>query len=278
LLLIPHRHNDYRPHLVRRYGLLAILLLSLALNFGYLALRSEQILGDNSDITANQLLGQTNTARTRDGLSPLNDNQALAMAAQAKADDMLAKDYWSHTAPDGTTPWDWIKQTGYQYTEAGENLARGFDTTAGIVRAWLESPSHRANLLDAGYTEVGFAVVRGDMNHQATTLVVAMYGRPIGAPNASGEVASAVTKTGASEPNNLWTHLRRGLHDLTPSLIFTLVLLGIATCVALLAHFYRRRLPVQLSRTWYRHHALIKMCFIAVLAVGAILSYGGGMI
>jgi hypothetical protein len=191
---------------------------------------------------------------------------------------MLSVDYWSHNAPDGTTPWQWIEGEGYAYTNAGENLARGFNTTEGIIDAWLESPSHRANVLNRDYTEVGFAAVNGTMSGQKTTLVVAMYARPIGAPNAGNVLAS--TNVGETETGQIgiFEKLRRGLQSLTPSLIVTLVLLGITTCVALLAHAYRRNLPKALRESWYRHHALYKIGIFAIIAVSAVLSYGGGVI
>jgi hypothetical protein len=283
-LLIPRAENNYRPHLVRRWGLLAVLLISLAVNGAYFFVKNREILGDQDGITVAKLLIDTNKARIDEHLSQLNINAELTLAATNKANDMLAKDYWSHNAPDGATPWQFVDAAGYSYSLAGENLARGFANADTVVAAWLASPSHRANVLDPSYTDVGFAVVSGKMNGQTTTLVVAMYGCPIeasgmlGASSRSGEVDGA-TRVGVIETSDsLWTHLQRGMHDLTPSLIFTLVLLGLVTCVALLAHAYRLYLPVGMLQTWYRHHALVKICLVAVLAAGAILSYGGGLI
>jgi hypothetical protein len=204
-------------------------------------------------------------------------NDKLSQAAKDKADNMLSVGYWSHTAPDGATPWQWIKSAGYDYVNAGENLARGFNTTESIIQAWLDSQSHRANVLNQDYTEVGFAAVNGDMDGQKTTLVVAMYASPARVPNTSSVLAS----TSASETEqsaDFWTKLRRGFQSLTPSLIVTLVLLGITTCVALLAHAYRKNLPKNLRNSWYRHHALYKIAIFAIIALSAVLSYGGGLI
>jgi hypothetical protein len=222
------------------------------------------------------LLTETNAARAKNSLAPLAMNQELNQAAQAKASNMLAVGYWSHNAPDGTTPWAFVENAGYKYIDAGENLARGFNTTDAIMTAWMESPSHRANVLGQDYTEVGFAAVNGRLDGRQTTLVVAMYARPIGVPS-TGE---ATTRTNASptESTNIWTRLRRGVQSLTPSLLITLIILGITTCVAVLAHVYRRYLPKALRNSWRRHHALYKIAFLVIVAASAVLSYGGGMI
>ncbi|MDR1033149.1 MAG: hypothetical protein LBL84_04045, partial [Candidatus Nomurabacteria bacterium] len=83
------------------------------------------------------------------------------------------------------------------------------------------------------------------------------------------------TQAGA---NGFWLRLHRGTQAITPSLVITLVLLGIVTCVALLTHAYRNQLPKALRQSWLRHHALYKIAIVAVMAISAILSYGEGMI
>lgn len=277
LLLVPHQHNDYRPHLIRRYGLAVILVLILVLQSVWFIFFDGQILGDEANITTSRLLAETNNERKQNGLDDLKLNAKLTTAAHKKAENMLSVGYWAHNAPDGTTPWHWIESSGYTYVNAGENLARGFNTTEGIVEAWMESPTHRANILDKDYTEVGFAAVNGVMNGKKTTLIVAFYARPVGAPNAGHVLASTnVGKTETSE--GLLTHLRRGVRDLTPSLMITLILLGITTCAAVLAHAYRKKLPKNLRQSWYRHHALYKIGIFVVIALSAVMSYGGGMI
>lgn len=280
LVLMPDYQNNYRPHLIRRYGLIVLAIFVILINAGYFMLQNSQILGDQKDITDARLLASTNNERERNGLSSLKLNSELTSAAESKAKDMMNRGYWSHDAPDGTTPWYWIESSGYKYTYAGENLARGFTNVDSIMRAWLESPTHRANVLDVNYTEVGFAVIPGKMNGKETTLVVAMYGQPKTAIAGIGkeQIAGTTTLAGQLEQDNLWTHLRRGMQSLTPSLIFVLIVLGIAAAIAAIAHFAHWKMSPQLKRTWKIHHALIKICFITILAIGSILSYGGGMI
>ncbi|MCL2280347.1 CAP domain-containing protein [Candidatus Saccharibacteria bacterium] len=281
--LIPNHNNNYRPHLVRRVGLMLIATFLVVLNLSYFYIEDRRVLGGQTDITIAALFAETNVARAKSNLPPLIVSDKLAAAAQSKAEDMLRTDYWAHTSPTGQTPWDFIAQSGYNYVYAGENLARGFTSTDAILRAWLASPTHRANVLGERYVDVGFAVVEGKMDGQDTILVVAEYGRLsnkslIDAPNAGGQVTGMMTSVGMTETPSFWTRLVDGARNLTPSLIFTLAVLGLVTAVTVIAHFAHWRLSPRLAKTWRLHHALIKVCFVAVLTVGAILSYGGGMI
>ena len=91
---------------------------------------------------------------------------------------MFNKQYWAHTAPDGKEPWDFMSEAGYSYQVAGENLARDFSTTSAMVAAWMASPTHRANIMNGRYTEIGIAVINGTLEGVETTLVVQMFGTP----------------------------------------------------------------------------------------------------
>lgn len=102
---------------------------------------------------------QINAARLASGVAPLTLSDQLTAAAHAKALDMVVNKYWAHFGPEGQTPWQFITAAGYNYHYAGENLARGFVTSQGIMRALLASPTHRANILDPSYTNVGIACV-----------------------------------------------------------------------------------------------------------------------
>ncbi len=126
------------------------------------------------------LLTDTNQQRTSRGLRALTTNSKLTTAAQNKAADMAAKDYWSHVSPTGKTPWAFITEAGYSYQTAGENLAYGFATSSDTVTGWMNSSEHRANILNTSYTNVGFGIINIP-NYQGEgpqTLVVAMYASP----------------------------------------------------------------------------------------------------
>lgn len=112
------------------------------------------------ELSEESFLAETNQARQDAGLSPLHYSYELESAARAKAEDMIENAYWDHFRPnDNKAGWDFIAEAGYVYHYAGENLARGFQTAHGITIAWLNSPSHRDNLLSSKYTDVGFATI-----------------------------------------------------------------------------------------------------------------------
>lgn len=129
-----------------------------------------------ADISVKELVDLTNAKRKENGLPVLSSNAQLSNAAAQKADDMFAKNYWAHNSPDGTTPWFFIKESGYSYVYAGENLARGFNNADDVVNAWMASPAHRANLLSSNFKDVGFSVKSGKLNGEETFLVVQELG------------------------------------------------------------------------------------------------------
>ena len=138
------------------------------------------VLAYTTDVTSADLLIDTNQARESQNSRPVQLNSQLSQAAQAKANDMVARNYWAHITPEGKTPWVFIDKTGYQYQKAGENLAFGFVDTNNIIKGWMNSPAHKENLLNTDYTEVGFGIANSQ-NYQGTgpeTIVVAFYGQP----------------------------------------------------------------------------------------------------
>lgn len=123
------------------------------------------------------MLVRVNQIRESNGLGDLTLNAELSKAAQAKAQDMFAKNYWAHFAPDGSTsPWGFIKGAGYNYLYAGENLAKGFTDSNGVINAWMNSQSHRDNILNPKYKDIGFAISEGNLLGEDTVLVVQMFG------------------------------------------------------------------------------------------------------
>ena len=139
---------------------------------------SGSILGYASNITVIQVIESTNGLRSGSGIGTLRYNEQLSRAAVAKAQNMFSEGYWAHTSPSGREPWDFIKSSGYRYRIAGENLARDFDSTSPMMDAWMNSPTHRANIMNPRYEEIGVAVVDGLLNGIETTLVVQMFGTP----------------------------------------------------------------------------------------------------
>jgi hypothetical protein len=139
---------------------------------------ADKVLGFASDIKIEDVLRETNAEREKLGLEPLVLNDDLNQAALAKAQDMFNEQYWSHVSPDGEEPWDFIKGVGYVYKYAGENLARDFNTSDEMVQAWMESPTHKENIINPNFTQMGLAVLNGKLKGFNTTLVVQMFASP----------------------------------------------------------------------------------------------------
>lgn len=191
------QHHDRNRHYVKAYWpylpVLAVLGLGMFVN-SFLARQHHSVLGYSTGITSQELLAETNGERITKHQSALQINTQLTAAAQAKANDMAARDYWSHISPSGTQPWNFIQTAGYQYRVAGENLAYGFGTSEQVTEAWMQSPEHRDNMLNAAYQDVGFATanVRDFRGEGPATIVVAMYGEPSDAADYSVSAHSGV--------------------------------------------------------------------------------------
>lgn len=135
-----------------------------------------------SVITSEKIVELTNHARTVDKVRPLKVSSKLEAAAQKKADDMLAQQYFSHTTPGGDTPWSFINAQKYYYLYAGENLAMQYDSAERVVESWIASAAHRDNLLSKRFTEIGVGTAHGVYQGAQTTMVVQMFGRPYVSP------------------------------------------------------------------------------------------------
>ncbi|MGA3291863.1 MAG: CAP domain-containing protein [Candidatus Microgenomates bacterium] len=161
---------------------------------GFIHKAFPEVLGYAANISPSEVISLTNQERVENGLAPLNANSTLSQAAVAKGNDMLAKGYWAHFAPDGTSPWSFFLKFGYKYEYAGENLARDFPDAASAVTAWMNSPSHRENILNPNYQDIGIGVVEGNLAGVDTTIIVQFFGTPLGS-QASVPVVQAKEET-----------------------------------------------------------------------------------
>lgn len=174
--LFPSRRNNYHPHLFRIKGLVGVLTLVVLFNSIFVkAFPNTFLKVSASDVNAYTLVQLTNQERQSRGLNALNIDSQLVNAATQKANYMIQTNCWDHFCPGGS-PWTFIKGSGYYYTVAGENLAKSFTTSEGIHEAWMNSTSHRDNIINPGYMDVGIAVVNGTLQGEYTTLVVQMFG------------------------------------------------------------------------------------------------------
>ncbi len=174
----PHESNNYKAKSLHPTSILfyIVLLFCVQLTTGIIKRTNSSVLGFSIDITVEKVLTLINQKRIENNLAPLTLSSELNTAATKKASDMFANNYWAHISPTGTTPWTFISSSGYQYLYAGENLAKDFDHTQDVVDAWMNSPTHRANILKAEYTDIGLAVMNGKLNGADTTLVVQEFG------------------------------------------------------------------------------------------------------
>ena len=197
-LFFPHHTNNHRAKILH-HKIISIFIIGLvALLFVLQPLQKQfpSVLGIASNITVDELLTLTNQKRIEAGVAPLQLSRSLSNAATEKAAYMFEHNFWAHIAPDGTTPWHFIKNSGYEYQYAGENLARGFTTSVDVVNAWMDSPTHRENLLSPNYTDIGFAVDSGSLTGTDTILVVQEFGSKYiaeGESNASDLISSAAS-------------------------------------------------------------------------------------
>lgn len=128
------------------------------------------------NISSDKLIKMTNNYRVSQGLNPLSVNARLTQAAVNKATDMLQKQYFNHTSPDGKIFSEWIKEVGYKYFYVGENLAIDFQDEKNLFQAWLNSPTHLANIIKPQYQEIGLATIAGKYKNHSTVAVVQLFG------------------------------------------------------------------------------------------------------
>jgi hypothetical protein len=140
----------------------------------------------------------SNQYRSNAGLQLLTTNGKLTSSAQAKVNHMATNNYFAHDAPDGTSPWYFFDQSGYSYTTAGENLALTNQSASSVVDGWYNSPGHRANMLSADFTEVGYGIAFvNSFTYNGSTynnvyLVAAHYAKPVNATPAPPAAPPAV--------------------------------------------------------------------------------------
>lgn len=182
-LFVSGEHNNHRPHMLRPYMILLLAFISILI---FIFVVFQQYLLTKTDLLASiypKVLAQlTNEDRNKASLSELTTNPVLEEVARLKAEDMAAHGYFAHNSPTGVTPWHWFAKAGYEYDYAGENLAINFSDSKDVVEAWMNSPTHRANILNNNYTEIGIATARGTYEGKEAVWVVQSFGKPKSAP------------------------------------------------------------------------------------------------
>lgn len=250
----------------------------------------------------NSLLQATNEQRTSNGKTSLKLNQQLINAAQAKAQDMVARNYWSHNTPEGHEPWVFVENSGYKYSHVGENLAYGFTSSSTTINGWMNSPTHKENLLSDNFTEVGFGYANSTDFVQSgpETVVVAIYGKPLdiiqissGATDTPTISQSAITtSTLATQQSTSNTNSSQGeqaeksitkidsvTNGKSPWLIGVisiLMLLGAGFLAIKYSHKFIRMLKN--SENYISKHPIVDTIIVALIMIGYIMSSTTGII
>lgn len=248
------------------------------------------VLAYATNTTDSGLLDSTNKQRAENGFQPLKYNVKLDKAAQTKAEDMAKRNYWSHNTPDGQEPWVFFDNAGYKYYKAAENLAYGFDNSDTTVVGWMNSPSHRANVLDSELVEVGFGIINVEnyQNKGPETIVVAMYGRPSVTTVAT---TTPEIKVGASPTNAVFASTNTQLDSkkisyaqmLTggsaPWITFALgLMIGLIAMYLVLKHARNLLRTFKNGEKFILHHPLLDTTIIALLALATVVAQTAGVI
>jgi len=263
-LFLPQERNNQKAKTIHSTSLIILLFLIVGFQsiLSFVIRVKPGVLGFASNITIEDLLSFTNKQRQEYGLKPLKLNNLLTDAAGQKAALMFNFNCWSHNC-NGQTPWYFFKNVGYDYLFAGENLARDFGDSELAVKAWMDSPNHKDNILNSKYEEIGFAVVDGILDGEETTLVVQMFGAQAGQPAiASGEKETAIQRPQVmmaveSKPIVSTFTLTKG---------FSLVLIAILIIVfSLDVILIYRKQTVRVSSKSFIHLSFFIIIFISVL-------------
>lgn len=267
---LPSETNNYRAkliHIPQLAGYIAFLFaFAMVYKIAAAVLEPGHVLGTATNITVEELVKEVNRERTKKGLPPLHYSSKLEKAAYDKAQNMFNQRYWAHYGPDGSTPWDFILASGYHYQYAGENLAKDFLFSDGVVDAWMASPTHRDNILRPQYTDMGIAVVNGTLQEEPTTLVVQIFGAPL-ATNAQ-PTARVLAASQATPQRETWGILKK--FTFNSSLWFLALLLIVLTLDLFVA--YRLRL-MRITGKHAAHGIFLAILIAAFLTVakGSIL-------
>lgn len=196
---IPNPENDYQPCLLRWRSfmiIIAVVVLTEAIFLlqTFLVFRKTNFF---AEVLPEVLVELTNDSRKSQNIPELKIRMELQEAAQKKAEDMAKKGYFAHTSPEGLLPWHWFKEAGYDFSYAGENLAVNFFDSKDVNNAWLQSPSHKENILSKSFTEIGIGIAKGIYEGKESVFVVQLFGKP-----KEKKINVLAVKTNGSENKN----------------------------------------------------------------------------
>lgn len=284
------QHRPHTKHYLKAYHpyipIVLVIGLGLLLNI-FWSHAGKGVLGSETALNAQHLLDDTNSRRTADDEMTLELNSKLSLAAQAKADDMVANNYWSHNTPDGRTPWVFMTDAGYTFQAAGENLAYGFDSSSDTLAGWMSSPGHRANILNANYSQVGFGIAHAAnyIGAGPETVIVAMYGEPKNAavsgvnfPNQLKGVLSDATTASISTGSQSVSRIAV-LSNNSAGIMYALAALAACGLLWMITrHALAWRRVVVHSEEFIVRHRMLDVVIVSVTTLCVLLTHTAGFI
>lgn len=286
------QNRHYWPYI----PVLFLVIATVLINVGN-PLKHRGVLAYATSMSIDRLLSATNQERSQNGAGNLKLNQTLNSAAQAKANDMIARNYWSHNTPDGQEPWIFVDGAGYKYLKAGENLAFGFNSSDDTVTGWMNSPTHRANLLDTAFNDVGFGFANGKSynNSGPETVVVAMYGNPqvlaagtsptVPTPTADSIIPAAEQPVTTAQtlrnepPTRPVTRVQTLTNGRAPWTLFAIgLIMGTSLTILLIKHAAQMRHIFRDGEQFVLHHPMLDTILVSLILIGSILSKTTGFI
>ncbi len=198
---IPCDNNDHKPKILRPKSLIIIVILVVLLKIivtGYLFFIYPNLAKMHEQISL-AILELTNQDRIKNNLEQVVINPILNQSALAKAEDMSLNSYFAHYSPDGKKPWDWISRDEYAYLFVGENLAMNFTSAQAAHQALMQSSTHRKNILNEKYNEIGLAVISGEINNKKTNILVELFASRKSPALALNVESSSVPPSGTTE-------------------------------------------------------------------------------
>ena len=278
---VPSRDNAYRPHLLRRSALIALLAVVIlaegVLVAGLLARQSGN--GFLAAIIQGEIIALTNRERAQNNVGTLRENTSLDAAAQAKADDMARVGYFAHVGPGGKQPWAWLDGVGYDYQYAGENLAVRFVDSKDVVNAWMLSPTHRANIVKPVYIEMGVGIAQGVYKGQPATFVVQYFASPFRGRVLGAETAAPAPPVSAPTAPSSNDSLARSLGKLAsePRATTGWILGGVAALLMLaLAFAFFHHVQIQSRELLLPGAVVAGIALTLIMLNNAALSPGTG--
>lgn len=150
--------------------------IQLSIFLGVVVLALSFQCAEASEIKKENVIDLTNYSRIKSGLNALVENSKLNEAAMEKAKDMIQNNYFAHTSPQNVSPWAWFEKVKYEYKYAGENLAINFKTAENEHEAWMESETHKKNIINPKYQEIGVAIQKGIIDGKSALVTVQLFG------------------------------------------------------------------------------------------------------